>query len=311
MSNDYFYSYTALTGHTLARSAAVTAIIDAIVVGFDKFPALQALREGRANAATDTGAANAYVLTTANTVTSYVANAVFIFKASATNTGATTVNVNGIGAKTIQRQAGTDLVAGDITINAMVMIAYDGTQFKLLTATSESAAAATSATAAAASATSASSSASSATSSASSATSSASAASASATAAANSVIKEIQIVVSSPTGAAITTGESKRYFSVGAKLNGLNLSTVAASVSTVSSSGLVTVAIHRVRSGASVEMLSTSITIDANEVDSATAATPAVIDLANDDVATGDQLHIDIDGAGTGAKGLNIRMTFA
>ena len=50
-------------------------------------------------------------------------------------------------------------------------------------------------------------------------------------------------------------------------------------------------------------MLSTRITIDINESTSYTAATPSVVDPANDDVATGDVILIDVDVAGTGAKG--------
>jgi hypothetical protein len=57
-------------------------------------------------------------------------------------------------------------------------------------------------------------------------------------------------------------------------------------------------------------MLSTALTIDASETDSSTAAAAAVIDTVNDDVATGDQIRIDIDVAGTGAKGLMVEMQF-
>jgi hypothetical protein len=57
-------------------------------------------------------------------------------------------------------------------------------------------------------------------------------------------------------------------------------------------------------------MLSTKLTIDASEKDSSTAATAAVIDTSHDDVATGDELRIDIDVAGTGAKGLMVEMQF-
>ena len=50
--------------------------------------------------------------------------------------------------------------------------------------------------------------------------------------------------------------------------------------------------------------------IDANEVTSYTAATPAVVDTANDDLLTGALLRIDIDTAGTGAKGLIVSFEF-
>lgn len=122
--------------------------------------------------------------------------------------------------------------------------------------------------------------------------------------------KTASILVSDPNGANITTGDGKAYIRIPAYLEGMNLVDVGASLSTVSSSGLVNVQIRRRRSGVNADMLSTAITIDANEVDSFTAATPWVINTANDDVTQGDQIYIDIDGAGTGAKGLCITLTF-
>lgn len=59
-----------------------------------------------------------------------------------------------------------------------------------------------------------------------------------------------------------------------------------------------------------VDMLSTPITIDANEYDSKDAATQPVINTANDDLATGDVIRIDVDVAGTGTKGLNVSLSF-
>ena len=56
-------------------------------------------------------------------------------------------------------------------------------------------------------------------------------------------------------------------------------------------------------------MLTTNITIDASEFTSYTAATAPVIDSSNKDVATGDLVAVDIDAAGTGAKGLGVILT--
>lgn len=122
--------------------------------------------------------------------------------------------------------------------------------------------------------------------------------------------KTVGILVSDPNGDAITTGDGKAYFRIHPAVNGMNLTAVGASVSTVSSSGAVTIQIRRVRSGSPADMLSTTLTIDASETDSSTAATAAVINASNDDVNTADQIFIDIDGAGTGAKGLFVTLTF-
>jgi len=58
-------------------------------------------------------------------------------------------------------------------------------------------------------------------------------------------------------------------------------------------------------------MLSTVITIDSNETGSDTAATPAVIDTANDDVAENDLIRIDVDAKSTTApEGLIVSCDF-
>jgi hypothetical protein len=118
----------------------------------------------------------------------------------------------------------------------------------------------------------------------------------------------VQIQVSDPAGDAITTGDGKAYFFISSELNGYNLVDADACVTTVSSSGTPDIQIRNVTD--SQDMLSTRITIDASEKTSYTAATAPVINTSYDDVATGDQLAIDIDGAGTGAKGLTVILTF-
>lgn len=118
----------------------------------------------------------------------------------------------------------------------------------------------------------------------------------------------VELLVSDPNGDAITTGDGKAVFLIPSIFNGHNLVAVLAGVTTVSSSGAVTVQVRNETQTA--DMLSTAITIDQSERTTLTAATPAVIDTANDDVATGDFLFIDIDGAGTGAKGLIVALAF-
>lgn len=118
----------------------------------------------------------------------------------------------------------------------------------------------------------------------------------------------MEVLVSDPNGSAITTGDGKAYIVIPNLLNGHNLVDADAAVTTVSSSGTPTVQIANVSQAA--DMLSTKITIDANENTSYTAATAPVIDTGNDDVATGDILRVDIDVAGTGAKGLVVILTF-
>jgi len=108
--------------------------------------------------------------------------------------------------------------------------------------------------------------------------------------------------------AALTTGDGKAYFTVPDELNGMDLVDADAAVYTASSSGNPAIAIYNVTD--SHDMLSTSITIDATELTSYTATTAPVINGSYDEVATGDQIRVDVDGAGTGAKGLDVRLTF-
>lgn len=128
-------------------------------------------------------------------------------------------------------------------------------------------------------------------------------------------VSKVSILVADPQGSAITTGDGKALIRIPAELNGFNLIGVAACLSTVSSSGAVTVQVRRSRrtnatTRSSADMLSTAITIDQSEFDTEDAATAAVINTSNDDVQTGDHIYIDIDGAGTGAKGLVVELRF-
>lgn len=100
---------------------------------------------------------------------------------------------------------------------------------------------------------------------------------------------------------AITTGTAKVTFRMPFRMN--PVTAVRASLTTASSSGLPTFNIKE--SGTTI--LSTKITIDASEKTSTTAATPPV--LSDTDLADDAEITIDIDVAGTGAKGAKIYIT--
>lgn len=109
----------------------------------------------------------------------------------------------------------------------------------------------------------------------------------------------------------VNTGDSQAVFRIPAELNGMNLVSVGACAVTAGTTGTMDIQIHRVRSGTPADMLSTKITIDSTEVDSSTAAAAAAINGSNDDVATADQIHIDIDAVQTTkAKGLVVTLGF-
>ena len=64
-------------------------------------------------------------------IAAYAAGQTFRFKAGGSCTGATTLNINSLGAKADQKR-GAALASGDITANNVVEVAYDGTQFQMI-----------------------------------------------------------------------------------------------------------------------------------------------------------------------------------
>lgn len=86
------------------------------------------------------GTANAITLTPSNTSfpTSYVAGEQFQFKATGTNSGATTININSLGFVNIFKKTSSGVAAcagGEIQSGDNVLISYDGTQFQILSST--------------------------------------------------------------------------------------------------------------------------------------------------------------------------------
>lgn len=97
----------------------------------------------------------------------------------------------------------------------------------------------------------------------------------------------------------ITTGDGKFYVHIPPALAGMNLVYVHCGVITAGTTGTTDFQIHNVDQAA--DMLSTKATIDSGETGTDTAATAYVIDTANDDVASGDALRLDIDAVSTTA----------
>lgn len=79
-----------------------------------------------------TGSANAYVVTLSPALLAYDSGTIVSYLANFSNTGAATVNVNGLGAKSIVNLNNAALVANDIVSGALVYLQYDGTSFRHL-----------------------------------------------------------------------------------------------------------------------------------------------------------------------------------
>jgi len=115
-------------------------------------------------------------------------------------------------------------------------------------------------------------------------------------------INESMTLAVSDESTAITTGTAKITFRAPFAMTLYQLP--RASLSTASTSGIPTIDINK--NGTSI--FSTVLTIDANEKTSVTAATAAV--LSTTTFADDDEITVDIDTAGTGAKGLKITLYY-
>lgn len=81
--------------------------------------------------ATSGGAANVQTLTIDAQYNAYVTGDIIKFKAGFTNTAATTLNINTIGAIAVQKD-GMALTGGEIIVGRLIKVFYDGTNFQLI-----------------------------------------------------------------------------------------------------------------------------------------------------------------------------------
>lgn len=109
----------------------------------------------------------------------------------------------------------------------------------------------------------------------------------------------VLIIAASDETTAITTGTAKATFRMPFAMT---LTGVRASLTTASSSGTPTIDINE----GGTTILSTKLTIDANEKTSTTAAVAAVI--SDSALADDAEITIDVDVAGTGAAGLKVAL---
>lgn len=87
-------------------------------------------------AASATGT-DSYAITVSG-VTAYVTGQTFKFKVDVANTGASTLNVNGLGAKTIKKEVSVDTATGDFLASQIVVVIYDGTNMQIISRTTAS-----------------------------------------------------------------------------------------------------------------------------------------------------------------------------
>jgi hypothetical protein len=84
------------------------------------------------NYAADTGSANVYAVAPSPAITVYATGQVVTLKPVNANTGASTLNVNSLGAKNIKMPDGSALPTGAMSASGVYALMYDGTNFVLM-----------------------------------------------------------------------------------------------------------------------------------------------------------------------------------
>lgn len=105
----------------------------------------------------------------------------------------------------------------------------------------------------------------------------------------------------------IITGDGVIPVLIPLDMNNYRLNSVIIGTSTPSTSGTIDVQIRRVRSGSSVDLLSTKPTLGVGIYHSQNGVINSTYRIIN----TGDFIYVDVDAAGTNAKGLFATLTFA
>jgi hypothetical protein len=127
-SNSAGAAATSETNAAASAGAAATSATNA-----SNSATAAAAGNGGRYSATVGGTADAITLTPAVALGAYVAGEAITFIAAGTNTGAVTVNVSGLGAKSVTKTGATALVAGEIVAGQTVTLRYDGTRYQVIT----------------------------------------------------------------------------------------------------------------------------------------------------------------------------------
>ncbi|MBI2591905.1 hypothetical protein HYW36_00245, partial [Candidatus Saccharibacteria bacterium] len=93
--------------------------------------------QGGFNYGVDAQVSDTYVITLAPALTGYVAGQVIVFTVATANTGAATMNVNGLGAAALVKGNDAALANNDVIVNRTYIAVYDGTNFDLIDPTTQ------------------------------------------------------------------------------------------------------------------------------------------------------------------------------
>ncbi len=126
-ANDFLGFFQKLLDYAVITPSGVPDTI----LASDFFDALVKRIKAQSQYLVDSGAADAYVVGGDPAYAAYTAGMKIRVKIANINTGASTINVDSLGAKNIVKYVGTALVAGDLPVGAIAEMQYDGTNFQL------------------------------------------------------------------------------------------------------------------------------------------------------------------------------------
>ena len=133
VTNPYYEFTPEFIPGTKARSEEVNIQYQAIQNAFDLLPgSADAITTGTATFAPESGSGNAYVITMPDTRTSNQDGDHIVFFATHSNTGAATIDVDGIGAVALVDWDGTALIGGEIVNGRLYNVRYDATNTRFV-----------------------------------------------------------------------------------------------------------------------------------------------------------------------------------
>ena len=146
-----YTSPTDITAGSLAKSSDINNLDAATAAAFALIPTNASINAGTVNYAADTGTADVYAVTLQMTAASYSDGLVVNMKPLNSNTGACTLNVDSLGAKSIKTEANATPPAGAIVVGVPIELRYSSTTeyFHITTGSAASATAAAASAAAA------------------------------------------------------------------------------------------------------------------------------------------------------------------
>ena len=130
--NAYINGVQATAGQILAGEVIIAVYNSALNRGAGGFALYTSVAQSTVLIGTDTGAVNAYAIAPYPVISAYTAGLIVSFAPANTNTGASTLSVNSLGAKSLTSATGAALVAGQLVTGSEVIAIYDGTKFQVI-----------------------------------------------------------------------------------------------------------------------------------------------------------------------------------